>query len=73
MSAEIILAALAAFLMVVSVQGTVSARGSSAAANDYRFKQAIKRFKARVPSDAFGSIGYRTAGRRTMLFSASGR
>jgi hypothetical protein len=62
MSAKIILAALAAFLMVVSVEGTASARGNSAATNDYRFKKTIKRFKARVPSDAFGSIGYRTGG-----------
>jgi hypothetical protein len=59
MSAKIMLAAVAAFLMVIYVQGTASARGYSPAANDYRFKQTIKRFKARVPSDAFGSIGYR--------------
>ena len=59
MSAKIILAAVVAFLMVVSIQGTASARGNSPAASNYRFKQTIKRFKARVPSDAFGSIGYR--------------
>jgi hypothetical protein len=36
------------------------ARAQFLAANDYSFKRTIKRFKARVPSDAFGSIGYRT-------------
>jgi hypothetical protein len=89
---------LAAFIALLSLQGTASARGhfSTAnhhrfarthfsapnhyrlvrrhffAANHYRFVRAqflaandyslrtIKRFKARVPSDAFGSIGYRT-------------
>jgi hypothetical protein len=35
------------------------ARAQFLAANDYSFKRTIKRFKARVPSDAFGSIGYR--------------
>lgn len=59
MSTKLILPALAVFLTVLSLQGTASARGNSSAANDYRFKQTIKRFKARVPSDAFGSIGYR--------------
>jgi hypothetical protein len=57
MVTKLILPVLAAFLTVLSLQGTASARGNSA--NDYRFKQTIKRFKARVPSDAFGSIGYR--------------
>jgi hypothetical protein len=67
MSTKLILPALAVFLTVLSLQGTASARGNSLAANDYRFKQTIKRFKARVPSDAFGSIGYRagTFGRST--------
>ena len=54
MFARIILAALAAFLATLSVQGTASARSNSPAAHNYRFKQAIK---ARVPSDAFGFIG----------------
>ena len=36
------------------------ARTQFLAANDYSFKRTIKRFKAGVPSDAFGSIGYRT-------------
>jgi hypothetical protein len=84
MFAKLILPALAAFLTVLSLQGTASARGHFSAANhyrfarghfsaanhyrfarghfsianDYSFKQTIKRFKARVPSDAFGSIGY---------------
>jgi len=57
MFARIILAALAAFLVTLSVQGTASARSNSPAAHNYRFKQAIKRFKARVPSHAFGFIG----------------
>jgi len=57
MSARITLAALAAFLTALSVQGTATARSNSPAAHNYRFKQAIKRFKARVPSDAFGFIG----------------
>ena len=35
------------------------ARTQFLAANDYNFNRTIKRFKARVPSDAFGSIGYR--------------
>jgi hypothetical protein len=86
MSAKLILSALVAFLTVLSLQGTASARGNFSAANhhryarnhfsatnhnrfarghfsvanDYSFKQTIKRFKARVPSDAFGSIGYRS-------------
>jgi hypothetical protein len=59
MSTKLILPALAALLTVLFLQGTASARGNPSAANDYRFKQTIKRFKARVPSDAFGSIGYR--------------
>jgi hypothetical protein len=86
MSTKLILPALAAFLTVLSLQGTAHARGNSSAANDYtgsrtkahafthgtscpirhrrtspkcRFKQTIKRLKAKAPSDAFGSIGYR--------------
>ena len=35
------------------------ARSHFSAANDYLFKQTIKRFKAGVPPDAFGSLGYR--------------
>ena len=62
MSIKIILPALAALLTMFSLQGTASARSSSPAADDYGFRQTIKRFKARVPSDALGSIGYR-AGR----------
>lgn len=94
MFTKLILPALAAFLTVLSLQGTACAhghfssanhyrfarthfsaanharghlssanhyrfaRGDFSAANDYRFKQTIKRFKARLPSDAFGSIGY---------------
>jgi len=57
MSARIALAVFAAFLSALSTQGTASARSNSPAAHDYRFNQAIKRFKARVPSDAFGSNG----------------
>jgi hypothetical protein len=99
MSTKLMLAALAAFLAVLSLQGPASARGHLSAANhycfarahfspanhyrfvrrhflaanhhrfgrtqllaanDYSFKRTIKRFKARVPSDAFGSIGYRS-------------
>jgi hypothetical protein len=63
MFTKLMLPALAAFLTVLSLQGTASARGNSWAANEYRFKQTIKRFKARVPSDAFGSIGYRAGTR----------
>jgi hypothetical protein len=59
MSTKLILPALAAFLTVLSLQGSASARGNFSATNDYRFRQTIKRFKARVPSDTFGSIGYR--------------
>jgi hypothetical protein len=59
MFTKLTLPALAAFLTVLSLQGTASARGNSSAANEYRFNQTIKRFKARVLSDAFGSIGYR--------------
>jgi hypothetical protein len=59
MSTKIILAALVAFLTVLSTQLPASARSNSPAAHNYRFEQAIKRFKARVPSDAFGSIGDR--------------
>jgi hypothetical protein len=90
---------LAAFITLLSLQGTASARGHFSVANhhrfarthfsgpnhyrfvrrhffaanhrrfvraqflaatDYSFKRTIKRFKARVPSDAFGSIGYRS-------------
>jgi hypothetical protein len=71
MSTKMILPALAALLTVLSLHGTASARGNSPAAIDYRFKQTIKRFKARVPSDAFGSIGYRagTFGRSTDVVS----
>jgi hypothetical protein len=87
MSTKLILAAFAAFLTVLSLQGTASARGHFSAAhhyrfvrghfsaanhyrfarahflaaNDYSFKQTIKRFKAKVPSDAFGSIGYQAS------------
>jgi hypothetical protein len=57
MSARVILAALAAFLAAPSVQATASARSNSPAAHDYRFKQTIKHFRARAPSDAFGFIG----------------
>jgi hypothetical protein len=57
MPARIILAAFATFLTALSAQGTASARSDSPAAHDYRFNQAIKRFKARVPPDAFGSNG----------------
>jgi hypothetical protein len=57
MSAKITLAAVAALLTVLSTQAPAFARSNSPAAHNYRFKQAIKRFKARVPSDAFGSIG----------------
>jgi hypothetical protein len=57
MSAKIILVALVAFLTALSTQGPASALSNSRAAHNYRFKQTIKRFKARVPSDAFGSIG----------------
>ena len=60
MPAKIIFAALIAFLTVLSAQAPASARSNSPKAHNYRFKQAINRFKARVPSDAFGSIGYRT-------------
>src|SRR4051812_23532955 len=57
MSGKILLAALVAFLTVFSTQAPASARSNSPTAHNHRFKQAIKRFKARVPSDAFGSIG----------------
>jgi hypothetical protein len=57
MSAKTMLTVLVAFLTVLSTQAPASARSNSPAAQNYRFKQAIKRFKARVPSDAFGSIG----------------
>jgi hypothetical protein len=57
MSARVILAAFAAVLAALSVQGTASARGTSPAAHDYRFKQTIKHFRARVPSDAFSFVG----------------
>jgi hypothetical protein len=98
MSTKLILAAFAAFLTVLSLQGTASARDHFSAANhyrfarghslavnhhrfvrsqfsaanhhrfartqflaanDYSFKRTIKRFKAMVRSDAYGSIGYR--------------
>lgn len=61
MSAKITLAAFAALLTVLSTQAPAFARSNSPTAHNYRFKQAIKRFKARVPSDAFGSIGYPAA------------
>jgi hypothetical protein len=57
MSAKLILAGFAAVLAALSVQGTASARSTSPPAYDYRFKQTIKHFRARVPSDAFGFIG----------------
>jgi hypothetical protein len=60
-SAKITLAAFAALLTVLSTQAPAFARSNSPTAHNYRFKQAIKRFKARVPSDAFGSIGYPAA------------
>ena len=56
MPAKIIFAALIAFLTVLFAQAPASARSNSPTAHNYRFKQAINRFKARVPSDAFGSI-----------------
>ena len=58
MSAKLIRAALVALLTVLSTQAPASARTNASAAHNYQFKQAIKRFKASVPSDAFGSIGY---------------
>jgi hypothetical protein len=71
MFTKLMLPALAAFLTVLSL----SARESSSAADECHFKQTIKRFKARVPSDAFRSIGNRGArssvGHRPMFGRAS--
>lgn len=56
MSAKIMLAAAAVLMTALSTQ-SASARSLSPAAHNQRFHQVIRRFKAKVPSDAFGSIG----------------
>jgi len=62
-SGRIKLAALAAVLTVVSVHGTASAQNYFPAfptAPKYESHKAVSRFKAKIPSNAFGSIGDRT-------------
>jgi hypothetical protein len=58
MSARIKLAAVAALLTALSVQGTAFAQNFPAlrAAPEYQSNQAVNRFKAKIPSNAFGSI-----------------
>jgi hypothetical protein len=63
MSGRIKLAALAAALSVVSVHGTASARNYFPAftpAHQHQSYKAVNRSKAKIPSNAFGSIGDRT-------------
>jgi hypothetical protein len=63
MSGRIKLAALAAALSVVSVHGTASARNYFPAfppAHQHQSHKAVNRSKAKIPSNAFGSIGDRT-------------
>jgi hypothetical protein len=63
MSGRIKLAALAAVLTVVSVHGTASAQNYYPVfppAPKYQSDKAVNRFKAKIPSNAFGSIGDRT-------------
>jgi len=62
MSARINLAALAALLTALSVQGTASAQSyflAFPAAPEYQSNQAVNRSKAKMPSNAFGSIDHR--------------
>jgi hypothetical protein len=65
MSAKLTLAALAAVLTVVSVQGSASARGVSPTANDLRSDPAFSRLQgtslARAPNSVM--FGGRTIGR----------
>jgi hypothetical protein len=63
MSGRIKPAALAAVLTVASVHGTASAQNYFPAfppAPKYQSDKAVNRFKAKIPSSAFGSIGDRT-------------
>jgi hypothetical protein len=62
MSGKIKVAALAAVLTVVSVHGTASANYFPAfpPAPKYQSYKAVNRSKAKIPSNAFGSIGDRT-------------
>src|SRR5215468_7653810 len=53
---RITLATLAALLIVPSVQGTAFAQNYFGAAPEYQSKQSVHRFKARIPSHAFGSV-----------------
>ena len=62
MSARIKLAALAALLTAVSIQGTASAQSyftGFPAAPEYRSNKADNHLKAKIPSNAFGSINDR--------------
>jgi hypothetical protein len=62
MSGQIKLAALAAVVTVVSVHGTASANYFPAfpPAPKYQSYKAVNRSKAKIPSNAFGSIDDRT-------------
>ena len=59
MSAKITLAAAAALLTALSVQGTAFAQNyftAFPAPSEYQSHQATNRFKAKIPAKAFGSI-----------------
>jgi hypothetical protein len=62
MSGRMKLAALAAVVTVVSVHGTASANyfRASHPAPKYQSYKTVNRSKAKIPSNAFGSIGDRT-------------
>ena len=53
---RITLATLVTLLIAPSVQGTASAENYFGAASEYQSKQSAHRFKARIPSHAFGSV-----------------
>jgi hypothetical protein len=67
MSAKMRLAALAALLTSLSVQGIASAQNYfptfPSSASEYRTNQGVNRFKGKIPSNAFGSVNDRAGTR----------
>jgi len=64
MSARIKFTTLAALLTALSVQGPASAQNyftTYPSASEYRSNQAINRSKAKIPSNAFGSVNDRAS------------
>jgi hypothetical protein len=78
MSARIKLAALAAVLTTLSLQGAAFAQNyfpAFPAAPEHRFNQTVSRMKAKIPSNAFGSVNDRagtSSGRSTDVLDRGG-